>query len=75
MLKLDLVYKQPFYFYFIEIFNPLPLCLFRPIPHAYFILPNVPTPMLIRFSPFIWNPRVPVRINPFIYFIDLRNIH
>ena len=32
MLKLDLVYKQPFYFYFIEFFNPLPPVYFDPSP-------------------------------------------
>ena len=42
MVKLDLVYKQLFSFYFIEIPNPRPLISTSP-PLVYLVLPNAPT--------------------------------
>ena len=54
MVKLDLVYKNPFSFYVIEVSNPHPtlthpLRLFWPPTHS--ILPNVPTPLLLGAPP------------------------
>ena len=46
MIKLDLDYKQPFSFYFIEISNP-------PSPTAYLILPNVLNPKPLLFGPLL----------------------
>ena len=46
MIKLDLDYKQPFSFYFIEISNP-------PFPTAYLILPNVPNSNPLLFGPLL----------------------
>ena len=48
LVKLALIYKLPFSFYFIEISNPPPLLISTPPPPypTYCILPNVPTSAL-----------------------------
>ena len=58
MVKLDLLYKQPFSFYFIEISTPSSSRLLRL--HAYLILSNVPTtfPTAYQDPPFIRDPKV-----------------
>ena len=53
MVKLDLVYKQPFSFYFIKISN---------IPHAYLILPNFPTPRLFGNQDYTISTEILLRL-------------
>ena len=53
MVKLDLVYKYPFSFYFIKISN---------IPHAYLILPNFPTPRLFENQEYTISTKIPFKL-------------